>query len=327
MCLSNLIGIRQGCGLPTPDSSLFINDLKGLSIKVVEAGVNEETESGIALIQEKIDFAKERILQDLRTFLQPKMRVRSIINQDTVGRYNDNLEPIALEAAKFKGVLVEIDKCDYLSFHLASVRLKLDAALTTNILVIDLMTGLTLDTLPITTVADAHTELIINKVYPVKQQRLQLFIGIDSSVAGTFDTRLNECHTCSTFYRREMALFSAVEILQASQKIKDNTVKLTHTNGLSINYSVKCDIEPFVCNIADSLAWPMLHLIGAELMGELKVSERLNTTVVIHADNIEALEEQFMTTYSDSMNQLLDNLSIPEDSFCLLSVSNNNRSL
>lgn len=313
-CLTNLIGIKEGCGLTTPASSFFINDLKGLTLKIAEAGVNEETRSGVDLIQERIAFAGEMMLQDIRTFLEPKMRKNSIIANDTVGKYKENLVAVASEAGKYKGIMVEIKNHNYLSFHLASVKLKLDVAVATNILVIDLMTGITLDILPITTVADEHTEVIINKSYKVKQQRLQLLIAIDSSVGGTYETTLStNCSTCDGGYRNNMAKFKAVEILQASQQINSNTTTIKNTNGISINYSVKCDLEPFVCNMTDALAAPLLHKAGAEIMGELINSDRLNSTVLIYSSQKQELEEEFANKYSEMMNQLLDRMVLPND--------------
>lgn len=317
-CLQGLIGVANGCGtVTTPSSGLFVNDLPGISLKVADAAVNSEVESGVQLIEDKITYAENRMVQDIRTFIQPRMRARSVIETDTAGRYEDDLDPVALEVGKYKGILVELHSQEYYSFYLNTVNVKLDAVVTTNVLVINLMDGKIQDQFPVTTVADVPTPVVINTEYPVNRQLVQLLIAIDSGVAGTFDSNLfattgHGCHDCSS-RRGSVTDFSPVEILQASPFIKNNTVSINNTNGLSVDYSVNCSVTPYICNMGGVLAYPLRLRAGAEIMMELINSDRLNSIVTIKGAQNQELLETFEDQYEQSMQQILQNLSIPND--------------
>jgi hypothetical protein len=159
-CLDNVIGIDRKCTPVTPSSGLYIQDLPGISLKIANAAIDEETVSGISLIEEKISFAQNAILAQLRNSLANKVRVKSIIENDTIGYYQNNLQPIPLEAGKYKGIKASINNYPHLDFFIGKIYLQLNAVVTTNILIIDLMTGEILDTLPITTTANIPTAVI-----------------------------------------------------------------------------------------------------------------------------------------------------------------------
>jgi hypothetical protein len=103
-CLDNVIGIDKKCTPTTPSSGLYIQDLPGITLKVANAAANEETISGIRLIEDKISFAQNALLSHLRMHFANKLNVKSIIENDTIGFYQRDLTSVALEAGKYKGI-------------------------------------------------------------------------------------------------------------------------------------------------------------------------------------------------------------------------------
>jgi hypothetical protein len=316
-CLDNLIGINNQCTPTTPSSGLYIQNLPGITLKVANAANNEETESGVKLLQDIISFSQNKILAQVRNQLQSKIQTASVLENDTIGFYKENLKSVALEAGKYKGIKARIDKFPSLDLFISKIYLKLSQAVTTNIYVIDLMTGTILDTLPITTVDNIPTAIIVNKSYPTNSQRTSLFICIDSSVSNTFEATLSgkgDCYSCySDGYSNRFISFTGAKLDQAAQKIDSNISSNSGTNGLSIEYSLNCSVESFICNMAGQLAWPMLHDVGAELMRRLKYTDRLNSIVTINAKNNEDLRAEFEAEYFSSMSALLENIKMPND--------------
>jgi hypothetical protein len=315
-CLDNLIGIHRSCNEETPSSGLYIQDLSGITLSVANAGIGNETISGIKLIEDKITFSQNAILAALRMQLANKIRVNSIINNDTVGFYKENLTVVNLEADKLKGIVVKANQYPYLEFYLSTVYLKLASAVTTNVYVYDLMTNTLLDTIEVTTVARTPVAVTVNKAYQTKKQKLQLFICVDSSVANTYETNMGtqNCSNCASGgYSNRYISFSSGQIGTADQKIDSNITSNTGTNGLSINYSLNCSLEPFLCNMGNQIAWSLLHKVGAEIMDELIASRRLNSIVTIDKTTNEALRERYNNEYMASMSALLANIQLPND--------------
>jgi hypothetical protein len=315
-CLDNLIGIHRSCNEETPSSGLYIQDLSGITLSVANAGIGNETISGLKLIEDKITFSQNAILAALRMQLANKIRVNSIINNDTAGFYKENLTVVNLEADKLKGIVVKANQYPYLEFYLSTVYLKLATAVTTNVYVYDLMTNTLLDTIEVTTVARTPVAVTVNKAYQTKKQKLQLFICVDSSVDNTYETNLGtqNCSSCASGgYSNRYISFSSGQIGTADQKIEQNISSNTGTNGLSINYSLNCSLEPFLCNMGNQIAWSLLHKVGAEIMDELIASRRLNSIVTIDKATNEALREKYNNEYMASMSALLANIQLPND--------------
>jgi hypothetical protein len=302
-CLDNVIGIDRKCTPVTPSSGLYIQDLPGISLKIANAAIDEETVSGISLIEEKISFAQNAILAQLRNSLANKVRVKSIIENDTIGYYQNNLQPIPLEAGKYKGIKASINNYPHLDFFIGKIYLQLNAVVTTN-------------TLPITTTANIPTAVIVNKSYSAKRQKQALLICIDSEVAGSYKTNVtaSKCSSCSdSGYSNKYISFSGSQISKVSQKIESNLESNNGTNGLSIEYSLNCSLENFLCTMGNQLAWALLHKVGSELMRELKYSRRLNSIVVLDREDNEKMLEDFEAEYMASMSAIINNIKVPND--------------
>lgn len=327
-CLDNLIGIDRQCdGGTTPSSGLFINkNLTGMTNKIVLSAVNSENNDVIAVINQKITTAQNRLVSDFRTFLEPTMDNKTVVENDVVGVYQDDLESVASEAGKYWGVRAKIRGKEFYELHISSIDVKLDAAVTSNINVIDLMTGKIIDTFEFDSVADTPTNVIINKKYIVNRQRLQLLFAIDSSIADVYDADLHDhhdsCGTChghrNTFSPGHHIDWSFEEIGQVATLIDKNTRGIGHSGGLSVNYSLRCTVEPLICNMADILAWPFLHLVGMEILKEVKyanLNDRVTSITTVHSSKVEGLLADYKTEYDETMATILKGLAL-RDGFC-----------
>lgn len=327
-CLDNLIGIRGECGTPTtPSSGIYVQDIPFINIKTADAGINEEMVSGFELIQEKMAFAKKLIVDDVRNFFAPKIKMDSVIENETIGYFRDNLELIASEPGYYKGINIRVDQYPYLEFYLSSVTLHLDAAVTTNIYIMDLISGTILDTISITTVANVPTEKIINKSYRTGKQRMNLFICYDSGVAGSYATFITqgtgsgECASCGTSkYSNQYVKAYPKKLSTSASKIFDNLEGVSDTGGMSLAYSLNCVIEPYLCTVANQIALPVLYKGASELMKELKYSRRLNSIVIVHSKDIDALQIEYENEYQTRMQRFLSSARLPND-ICFSCVS------
>lgn len=317
-CLDNLIGIDGTCNDVDSTSGLNITDLPNISLNIADKGISENFLSGKQLIEKKIQFAKNTVLNRIRAYLLPKVRINSNLENDTIGHYTDNLKIETLEANKYKGIEVTIDSNPNLEFYINSISFQTKTAITTNILIFDLITGNQLDAFPITTTVNNITTIQVNKGYKSNKQRLHIIVVVDSGLSDVYQTSihrnfLSTCSTCTQFWNNSYIRFNGIEIPQASQKISSNLKGINGTNGLSINYSLNCSLDAYICNIGNLLAWPVLHKAGAEIMRELIYSKRLNTIVTVFNKDNEALREEFEGEFEASIKEVMENIVVPND--------------
>jgi len=317
-CFKSLIGIKAGCETVEPTSGLYINSLPGISIDNANDAIDNEYYSGLDLIRQKIDFAQLFVANAVRATIQDKLIIRSLVNAQTIGFYKENNQSIALQNNYLKGIKVKIDQYKYFSFNLNSIKLKIDYTGVIPIYVYDLVTGNLLDTFNADSVAGEYSTVICNKNYFVNNQKLQLLIAVDSSLGNSHATDLtgdgNSCGACNySNYSNDFLTFTGAKIPSASAKISSNIENITGTNGISIDYSLNCAIEPFICQMGSLLSWSILHKAGAEIMKEMVYSKRLNSVILIdRADNKE-LMDIFEAEYMASLKSILENIVIPND--------------
>lgn len=318
-CWDNLIGIDRQCADQNPTSGLFVQDLPFIDLKVADAAVTENEEDGIQLIEKKIRYAIDTVISRVRVHLLKNLELVSNLENDTIGFYQDNLQSVALEAGLFKGIRIKIDKTPYLSLDIHSVSLQVDQTKTINVKVFDLLTGLQVGTdIPIAAVANDIITVEINREYISNKQRIDLIVVWDSGEASTFDTSIHRgfnrsCAHCKETWGTDLALFSGIKVLTGASKIENNLTSINGTNGLSLNYTINCSVDSYICNMGLKLAYGVLQKIGAELMRELQYSRRLSSIVTVQSSNIEKLRGEFEDDYNAFMDEFLNNLAPPQD--------------
>lgn len=327
-CLDNLVYIKGTC---TPQSgSMCINNLPAITLKNMDSVISEEQRSGIALITEKIGLAQDLLIQDIENHYSDKIRRPSVIDNGVVGFYRDDLENVAAMAGYYKGIEIIISDYPYLQLEITKVRLQLPIGQTTTIKVFDLMQNKELDSFDITNIANEINEVEINKTYATNKQRMHLFIGYVASVASIYagiDTFSgNGCYPCALRGTQMNPYVFSVgsAIPTGSSKIGANMQPQGDTGGMSITYSLKCHIAPFICSIKNMLAIPLWWRVGAMLLEESYFSQRLNSFVMYNKEKHAELYEKYMRNYNSSlfggedadgrMNAgLLPRLQLPKD--------------
>jgi hypothetical protein len=313
-CLSEIIGIKKACTDTEPSSGLYVNDLPGMSLKIADSAANSEKINGITLIEDRINFASNYIVNDFRNFLQDKFILNSILENSKVGYYKDD-NSIVAATNKLKGLRINVREEPFININISRIGLRFDTSITTNILIYNLYTGELLYTLPITTVANEITYIDVNKTIATKRQRISLFVCIDASVSDHYAAYANQsnigCSTCGA--KKYISTVSSGQIDPASSKTETNYVTSTSTGGLTVDYSIECDMLNYICSISRSLAWPLLYKTGHLIMQELKHSQQLNTIVMINKAKNEELSTYYEQEYTKAMNQLTSNLQIPKD--------------
>lgn len=311
-CFNNVIGINRTCTPVEPISGLYINSLPGVSLKTIDAGINEEYASGVKLIEEKIQMAGDIIANHLRAGIS-KIQVKSVVNAGNIGLYVEN-EKVSPVVDRLRGIQYKLLGSSYLSLFLNSISIYSYETKEIEVYVYDLITGELLDTITIDAVSGEVVTVAVNKKYYSDTKPMQLFICTDSNLEHNQASLVKgHCYGCTSSYSTNDAFVSYSEITQGQDIIYQNLKGASSTGGLSINYSLSCDIEPYLCSIKNTLAMPLLYKTGSLLMEELIYSKRLNSVINVYKPDHKELYEKFEMEYMASMKAIFDNMPTPKD--------------
>lgn len=318
-CFENIIGIKGQCGaLSEPTSGLYLNDLPFIDLKVADAVLTDE-DSGVQFLTDKINYAVNAMQAELNTLLQPYYKRNSVLEENLLGQYIENMTALPSEAV-YKGIQVKIEQFQYLEFRVS--RIALYSSNTTGnvtIKVFDLITGAELDSFPVAVVAGEVSYVEVNKNYFTDKQKLNLFFAYDASTVDSFETNLfrgRECSSCGTNsgFGTRHAFFNSASIGLVASKIQSNLDYTNNSAGLSIMYSISCSNKAWMCSMKDQLAYGVLHKAGVEILKEVvHGSRRVNSVTTIDKDSAAALMQDFEMIYKEAVQNVLHNVRFPND--------------
>jgi hypothetical protein len=315
-CLENTVGIWDEVSDKDPNI-IYINDLPGFDLSFPDFLAPKQVSDGIELLENKRRSASLFLKQEILQHLNPRTTMGSVLANQVSGTIQENLQVKTLEAAKYKGLQLSLGQYPYLSIYVDRISVFAVNAVTTNVLVVDLQQGIVLDTLPITTVAGEITYIQVGKEYKNEGQYLNLAFLIDSSLTDVYYVTADRAICSGCFARMEhLNTFTdgrGVSISQAAQQIDSNLVSEIHTNGISVHYSIQCNHDHFLCNMANRFMTSMFYRFGIELMDEVIHSARLTSLTTIGKDKARELKAELITKYNNTMEGVLQNLELPNN--------------
>lgn len=319
-CFQDIIGIKGQCGEITPSSSgLYINDLPFMSLKVADA-ILEDQASGVSFIQDRMNYAVNKVNSELNSLLAPYYKQNSVLESQLFGQIQPFLTAQPAKAV-YRGIEIQINKYPYLGFNLTDIIIY-SSNFTGNkeIKVFNLITGVEIDSFEIEIVAGEPTMVPINKQYLTNRQWMDIFICYDATDVDTFQTNIYRgqtgCLTCRPFqgYGTRYLIVNAGELNLAGPKLKANMNYTNYTGGMSFMYNVDCVNSQFICAMKQQLAFPILHAFGVVMCDEIiNGTRRVNSITTVDKDKAKALKEDFEFTYKTGIRDVFNNIRLPND--------------
>jgi hypothetical protein len=295
----------------------------GFTLNQANDIVQNDYDSGEALIADKILFAKEIIVNQITTHLSDKFRSNSIIEGQRVGYYYDNQITVAGEAGYLKGIRLELcNNSNFVDVFISEISLQVNFTGNVSVYVYDLIQNKLLDTLTVSTVAGEVSSSYVNKTYKSKRKKLHLFIGYDSSTIDSYQASVskNGCATCGggngLIYLNQYLIAAAGKMPTAANKIYSNFSSIGDTGGISLNYSIECNHEEWLCTISNKMALPLLYKTAAELYDYGIISQRNNDTTLIDLDKWQKRREEMEFKYREELDNVLKHIKLPSDNVC-----------
>lgn len=311
-CLDNIISYRSNCRGTKSVSGFYLEDI---GITPLECGmyINQDYASGDELIEDKIRFGIEVVKSTLYNDLSSLFNVGSVIAQKTLGFYQDSLQLKPGSANTLGGIRLRVNESNsYLAAYISSISLQVASSGTIDVFIYDLISGKLLDTIPVETQANVVSTSYVHKMYAGGNRKIDLAIVYDTEGVSSNATLLTDsgCTHCNGYaYSNHFFTATPITINELSDKTALSVIGVQHTSGLSIDCSLQCSFDNWICQIANKMAMPILYKTGELIMEyALLHSNRMNSETMVDMERNRERKDQWAAAYNTSMYALIKNI-------------------
>jgi len=329
-CLEDWIGVR-GCSATAPDSGVYINDLAGVDLRIIDEIANEEQVNFSGVWDEVQTRALNRFQTDVIAGLSKKYRLKMVTQSVEVGK-DINTGSTTASATQMRGFTLELlfpEENWYMNSNMQSVyvqrlMLYLPAPTNLNIKIYDLDLGTTLYTKALTGVA-GWNEWNVNQTMTGNR----LFFAYDATAVNSVELDITEFQAYDWFCNCGGLIRGAYSTVAAPTTIvNENTF---NTYGLSGIFGVKCTYDKLVCNNKELFTQALLYCLGIELMTEVIYSPRMNRWTTTDKTKAKMLRQEYeakykggtiddsgiVMGYSGELSTVLDSIQLNKQDCCL----------
>jgi len=314
-CFENIVGVRGLC-----DDITYVQYLDNIGInKQILSQINTKPYADIKeFVDAKSAFAIEKVTSEIYSRLSPKFKANSILTGNRVGYEAADKELITQSG--FVGVEIKVkNRESYINFVLSDISLFTDFTGVIPVFIYDLKQGKLLATINVDSVGGQISIDYTKTVIESRRNELHLWMGYDATAINSYKTTtFSSCGSCQgyTFSHRYIQATGA----SAASPFTATTIdSLTHTAGISFNYSVECNHYNWLCEKRDILKIAFLYKTGIEIMNHAliaSVNTRANTITTVNSDTLESSLAHFTYEYDTIMKSILNAMKVPQDKNC-----------
>jgi hypothetical protein len=314
-CFDSIIGYK-GCEV---SSGILLDNLVPYS--EVEKYVTGDYSNASELIDEKIAFAIKNVTKEIGSHFRDNYKPKTIIDSKRAGFF-DETQTEKTASAEYRGIELEICAVNtYYSLYISEIQTYLNFTGNVPILVVDTMTGETLDTITVASVAGQISTTYVNKTYNAEKRKRRIAFVYDCTSIPNYRTYLlgDGCTTCNrgVYNISNIVKGRTVKYATGDTPILANIEGHTDTAGLSLVFTLHCDNESWICANRSVLELPILNKV-AELIMEFALynSERFNTNTAINEGEIKERLMKYREDYEHQLKIVLEGMTTPSDGIC-----------
>ncbi len=311
-CLKSHIGV-QGCTTTTPNSGIFVNQLPGVELEMIDKLADEQQVDFNGVYDDIEERAVRRLSTDVNAEFKKRYKIKNITQSIDLEREVDTTSTTAA-GVFYRGFTLELDRTDdnfawsnLETIHIQTLSLYFTSTNATTIKIFDIVTGTELYTQSVA--APASIGWTVIDVYQTFSQR-RIFIAYDATLlAGVnFDVTdlrngINRsqdgcsvvCFSCGGSNRN--AELRAGQATIATTITESDITFGDDLFGLSGVWSVVCSFDSLVCNNKDPFTTSLWYLLGIELMNERLYSSRLNEFTAFGRNKAKELRNMYEVKY------------------------------
>ena len=346
-CLKDHIGV-QGCTTTTPNSGIFINQLPGIELEMIDKLADEQQVDFNGVYDDIQERAVRRLKTDVNAEFKKRYKLKNITQSVDLEREIDTTSTTAA-GAFYRGFTLELDRTDdnfafsnLETINIQTLSLYFTSLNSTTIRIFDIVTGTELFSLAIDAPASTGWTVIeINQTFSERR----LFVTYDATnLAGVnFDvTNLRNginrsqngctvvCYSCGGGNRN--AELRAGQAVIADTIVESDITFGDDLFGLSGIWSVICSFDSLVCNNKEAFTTSLWYLLGIEMMNERLYSARLNEFTAFDKNKAKELRNMYEVKYrggtidetehEGELTMAIDGINLNLNDYCLICYEN-----
>lgn len=290
-----IIGIRNFIECSKPESSLFINDYPGVSLKIAADVAKDETVSGKNLLKECINNAIKYVHSDLMDYVNTKFKFVNIVE---TRQTNENFTDDTSAAANLeRGIILKRWRSELAKIHIQEIYVKPTTDCVVDILVYD---GPHLTKYEDVTLKGGEINTVVLDFVAWGEQVKVLFNQKDTAVfnCNSQGHRIS-CNVCSS--RTNNSEF----IIRGWNGSKEDA----NCWGIQVLAFVRCFDEDIFCALLKNLYFPIYYRSVIELMNFRIHTTRVNNMATFGEDKAREIKEEVEELYKEKMKRVIDNSS------------------
>jgi hypothetical protein len=319
-CLRNYVGIL-GCGLPEPESGLFINSL-GIPLESIEKLSTPEQQNFVGVWSDVQTRATRRLNTAITSFFSQRYKLNSIREIVAIQSKPDPLVTTPA-GAQWRGVIyaardINGDPSSVLqSLNIQSVAVYCPiAGATITLGIFDLQTGARLITKVINSSLAGDNLFKINAGGYIGG----FFIGYYATFAGAeLKIDANEDASCDCSTSCCDGVLKGATVDGATVNDFDILTLETLNNTFSVRpiLSLSCSWDGLVCGYKSYFATAYWYALGEELMSERIYSARLNKFTLMGKDEALARRDEFKARYHEELTNAIESITFDTSDCCI----------
>lgn len=319
-CLTDYIGIRWCGGTASAPSSLYVNDLPGISLKQINSITDEENATFLSVWNTIQDRAERRFSLDVREAMSAKYRLKSLAQGVNLGNNvdtsNGTIVPLNGVRNGFAIELVSASSNDYTPSPLMSINIENLMWFCPEAADIGKTLYIEIDDLDSQSGVNYYngTFVIENEYWNIIPINLTL---TDSTYTQplriTCQFRTTGNIECSS--KNISELIQVNECCQAKVRPYSHGTDeyTTNTYGLSATFNVTCSWDGLICQNKNLFSRAFWYLCGIEFLTELIYSSVLTAWTTINLQKAKDLRAEYEVEYQKSLTQVASGMNLDCD--------------
>ncbi len=330
-CLKDYIGV-EGCSGTTPASGLYINQLPGISLKMISSLANDDQQTFSGVWDDVQERAVRRFARDFRSQMSKRYKIKSMNQTVQTPRIIDTSTTTSA-SAQYRGMVIELSGdgdnygCSNMQrIYLQSVRFY---ATSQNDIVVDVFNLDTGERLSTTTLASASvTANAWNTVnlYEYYDDADRIYVAVNCTNFDTVDHDIGDLRSGMWVESCYLDINGATSTYQSTVTDTDLT-QGTKAFGVAPIFTVECSFDRLICRNLKIVETAWWYCLGIELMDERIFSDRLNEYTLFDRDTAMDNRKLFMIQYQggliDDVQQrgelelLVDGINLNTNDICI----------
>lgn len=343
-CLKDYIGLRH-CSQEEPESGLYVNNLPGMSTELVDKIANSEQVNLVGVWEDVQATAIPRFVQDFQKYLfeEAKTGFNKTLYSTQRLKKPRNYELLDKEAI-YRGVYVYIPVSRFVKFDLKSVQIfvkdvdggsfdsgfdegfEIDSSdLNAQIRIYDLQNEKLVHTEEVVLQQGINT-FDLNLEFSPSTEAIELFVCIDSTKITSIKTTDNlygwydgDCTYHHSWGWDDQAVIYPATMSLESLPVYENIGLPGIGQGVSIESTITCSIEQFLCENRKYMKTALQYLLGSQMLLQKlasNIGSRVNYFTSGNLEQTQNTRNLFEIEYFKAMKNAVRSLNIPDSGVC-----------